>query len=66
MGLILKEENYNGEPGDLAGAIDKLMAQGSGHLVIDIGEDGSLIAESVTECCAVPDALPDEENDDRS
>lgn len=63
MGLILKEENFNGEPDDLVNVIDRLMAQGSGHLVIDIGEDGSFTAETATECCAEPTEQPDDEND---
>lgn len=43
MGYILtKDENSNGEPEDLASVIDKLMADGSGHLTVDLNnmEDG--------------------------
>lgn len=63
MGLILKEENFNGEPDDLVNVIDRLMAQGSGHLVIDIGEDGSFTAETATECCAEPTEPIDDDDD---
>lgn len=38
MGYILKEENGLGEPEDLAAVIDKLMADGSGHLHVDLND----------------------------
>lgn len=43
MGYILeKDEKGNGEPMELASVIDKLMADGSGHLNVDLSnlEDG--------------------------
>ena len=73
MGLILKEENLNGEPEDLARVIDKLMSQGSGHLVIDLDEDDDGIkysTTSTTDCggklgaCAQPTEFIDESFED--
>ena len=38
MGFILKDDNSNGEPEDLAAMIDRLFQQGGGHLVINMDE----------------------------
>lgn len=73
MGLILKEENSNGEPEDLAAMIDKIFKQGSGHLVIDLdaAEEGMrFTTANSTDCggigaCAQPTEFIDDdaEND---
>lgn len=73
MGLILKEDNSNGEPEDLAGMIDKLFQQGTGHLVInldELGEGMTFTTTNSTDCgvngaCAQPTEFieEDDEND---
>ena len=54
MGLIVKEDNSNGEPEDLAAMIDKIFKQGSGHLVIDLdaAEEGMRFTTTSTADCA--------------
>ncbi len=71
MGLILKEENSNGEPDDLVSVIDKLIAQGTGHLVIDLDEEGEGVKYTTvqtndcgTGACCQPTEFPDEAFDD--
>ncbi|MBR1723711.1 MAG: hypothetical protein IJ723_01640 [Ruminococcus sp.] len=70
MGYIMKEEN--GEPEDLASVIDKLMADGSGHLHVDLSnmENGiTFTTVNSNDCgtlgaCAQPTELLDEEDDE--
>ncbi|SDA17264.1 hypothetical protein SAMN02910447_01287 [Ruminococcus sp. YE71] len=72
MGLILKEENSNGEPDDLVSVIDKLIAQGTGHLVIDLDEESDGIKYTTVQsndccvngACAQPTEFQDEAFDD--
>ena len=71
MGLILKEDNSNGEPEDLAAMIDKIFKQGSGHLVIDLdaAEEGMrFTTANSTDCgalgaCAQPTEFIDEDDE---
>jgi hypothetical protein len=70
MGYILTKEN-NGEPEDLVSVIDKLMADGSGHLTVDLNhmEDGiKFTTTNSTDCgkigaCAQPTEIFDEDED---
>ncbi len=71
MGLILKEENNNGEPEDLVSVIDKLISQGTGHLVIDLDEEGEGIKYTTVQtndcgmgACAQPTEFQDEDFDE--
>ncbi len=73
MGYMLKkEDNSNGEPEDLASVIDKLMADGSGRLTVDLSnlENGiTFTTTKSTDCgslgaCAQPnEASIDEEGE---
>lgn len=54
MGYILtKDENGNGEPEDLVSVIDKLLADGSGRLTVDLAdiESGIAFTTSPTSDC---------------
>lgn len=72
MGFILKEENSNGEPEDLAAVIDKLFSEGSGHLVINLSEDGEGMQFTTTnsnDCgtlgaCAQPTEFIEDDDDE--
>ena len=70
MGLILKEDNSNGEPEDLAAMIDRLFQQGGGHLVIDMDELGENVRFTTArgDCaemgaCAQPTEFIDEDDE---
>ena len=71
MGLLLREDNSNGEPEDLAAMIDKIFKQGSGHLVIDLdaAEEGMrFTTTNTTDCgplgaCAQPTEFIDEDDE---
>ena len=72
MGLILKDDNSNGGPEDLAAMIDKIFKQGSGHLVIDLdaAEEGGMrfTTANTTDCgplgaCAQPTEFIDEDDE---
>ncbi len=70
MGLILKEDNSNGEPEDLAAMIDRLFQQGSGHLVLNMDELGNnvgftTVRDDCTElgACAQPTEFIDEDDE---
>lgn len=72
MGYILtKDENGNGEPEDLVSVIDKLMADGSGHLTVDLNnmEDGiTFTTTNTADCgrlgaCAQPTEDMDEDDE---
>ncbi|MCD7741756.1 MAG: hypothetical protein LUI06_06095 [Ruminococcus sp.] len=71
MGMIFERDD-NGDPEDLAHVIDKLMADGSGHLYVDLDnlEDGiTFTTTNTTDCgktgaCAQPTELLDDEPDE--
>ncbi len=71
MGYILeKDEKGNGEPEDLVSVIDKLMADGSGHLNVDLSnlENGiTFTTVNSTDCgklgaCAQPTELLEDDD----
>ncbi len=72
MGYILKDDKGSGEPEDLASVIDKLMADGSGHLHVDLNDMENGITFTTVrsnDCgtlgaCAQPTELLDEDDDD--
>lgn len=72
MGYILKEDNSLGEPEDLASVIDKLMADGSGHLHVDLNdmENGiTFTTVKSNDCgtlgaCAQPTEFLDEDDEE--
>lgn len=41
MGMLVTKDNENGELDELVGMIDRLIEDGSGHLVINVDETGS-------------------------
>ena len=73
MGYILKEDNSNGEPEDLAAMIDKIFKQGSGHLVLDLdavaeGEGMRYTTTTANDCgtgfaCAQPTEFIDSDGE---
>lgn len=70
MGYILtKDENGNGEPEDLVSVIDKLLADGSGRLTVDLAdiENGITFTTSPSsDCCGKQGACaqPTEDTDE--
>lgn len=59
MGMLVTKDNENGELDELVEMIDLLMEQGSGHLTIDVDEDGNGVRVNryrTTECGGKPAA----------
>lgn len=59
MGMLVTKDIENGELDELVSVIDQLIEQGSGHLTIDVDENGTGVKVnrySTSECGGKPSA----------